>query len=292
VRQGVATGEQYPGVESRACVQRPSSRSVGANNPLILPMRRCSAWLWPTNPGGVRLAKRTEGVKSAFVCDSNRLWLHAIDITGYIYTMQALTEKQRRVFEFIRDTIAERHTPPTRAEIADALGFASANAAQAHLRTLASKGVIALDARRSRSIRILSEDNDTVAHEALTLAVIGRVAAGAPILAVEHVERHCRVDPALFSSRPDYMLRVSGDSMIDAGIHDGDLLAVKNAHEVRPGAIGVFRWDDEVTVKRFAREGHIARLQAANVEYADIVVDTRREALSLEGLAVGVIRRL
>lgn len=209
--------------------------------------------------------------------------------------MQALTEKQRRVFEFIRDTIADRHTPPTRAEIADALGFASANAAQAHLRTLANKGVIELDARRSRSIRILCADDEPVepvADDALTLAVVGRVAAGAPILAVEHVERHCRVDPALFSARPDYMLRVTGDSMIDAGIHDGDLLAVKNAHDVLPGDIGVFRWDDEVTVKRFAREGHIARLKAANVNYPDIVIDTRRESLSLEGLAVGVVRRL
>lgn len=206
--------------------------------------------------------------------------------------MQPLTEKQRRVFEFIRDTIADRQTPPTRAEIADALGFASANAAQAHLRTLESKGVIALDPRRSRSIRILSEDDDSIVGEALTLAVIGRVAAGAPVLAVENVERHCRVDPGLFSASPDYLLRVTGDSMINAGIQDGDLLAVRTATDVRNGDIGIFRWDDEVTVKRFARDGHMARLVAENPEYPDIIIDTRRETLSLEGLAVGVVRRL
>lgn len=211
--------------------------------------------------------------------------------------MNELTEKQRRVYAFIRDTIAERHTPPTRAEIAEALGFASANAAQAHLRTLERKGFIELNARLSRGIRLTAADDtpepsEAAAAHTLNLAVIGRVAAGAPLLAVEHVERHCEVDSALFSRRPDYLLRVSGDSMIGVGIFDGDLLAVSQASEVRNGQVAVFRVDDEVTVKRFARDGQTARLQAENPDYADIVVDTERESLALEGIAVGVIRSL
>ncbi|GAB3674842.1 transcriptional repressor LexA [Salinisphaera aquimarina] len=212
--------------------------------------------------------------------------------------MEELTAKQRRVYVFIRDTIAARQTPPTRAEIAEALGFASANAAQAHLRTLENKGFIELNARRSRGIRLVTPDDASdepftqSSAGALSLAVVGRVAAGAPILALEHVERRCRVSADLFSARPDYLLRVTGDSMIGAGILDGDLLAVRTAPEVRPGDIAVFRWDDEVTVKRFARDGQTARLIAENPRYEDIVIDTTRETLSLEGLAVGVIRNL
>ena len=210
--------------------------------------------------------------------------------------MHDLTAKQRRVYEFIRDTIADRHTPPTRAEIAQALGFASANAAQAHLRTLERKGFIELNARLSRGIRLTDDTFETEPamppRSALRLAVVGRVAAGAPVLAVEHVERHCEVDAGLFSRRPDYLLRVSGDSMVGAGIFDGDLLAVARAPEVRTGQVAVFRWDDEVTVKRFAREGNTARLIAENPDYDDILVDSQRETLELEGLAVGVIRAL
>ncbi|MES1925937.1 transcriptional repressor LexA [Salinisphaera sp. T31B1] len=205
--------------------------------------------------------------------------------------MEPLSDKQRRVFDFIRQTIAERQTPPTRAEIAQALGFASANAAQAHLRTLARKGAIELSPNRSRSIRLI-EDDTSASAAPLSLAVVGRVAAGEPILAVEHVERHCQIDAGLFLQAPDYLLRVTGDSMIDAGILDGDLLGVRRASDVRDGDIAVFRWDDEVTVKRLSRQGHIARLVAANPQYTDIVVDTRRETLVLEGLAVGVIRSL
>ena len=210
--------------------------------------------------------------------------------------MNELTDKQRRVYEFIRDTIADRHTPPTRAEIAEALGFASANAAQAHLRTLERKGFIELNARLSRGIRLVDDDASIEQapppSNAMRLAVIGRVAAGAPMLAVEHVERHCDVDPGLFSQNPDYLLRVRGDSMIGAGIFDGDLLAVARVPEVRAGQVAVFRWDDEVTVKRFSREGSNARLIAENPDYADIVVDPGRESLELEGLAVGVIRSI
>lgn len=204
--------------------------------------------------------------------------------------MDALTPKQRRVYDFIRETIIARGAPPTRAEIADALGFASANAAQAHLRTLANKGAVELDSRRSRGIRLVREAESIGGGDLQALAVIGRVAAGAPLLAVENIERHCRVDPTLFSRRPDYLLRVSGESMVDAGILDGDLLAVAHADDVRTGQIAVFRWDDEVTVKRYTQAGPIVRLVAENPAYEDIVIDTHREALELEGLAVGVIR--
>lgn len=210
--------------------------------------------------------------------------------------MQQLTDKQRRVYEFIRETVATRRSPPTRAEIADALGFASPNAAQAHLRTLERKGFIELNARLSRGIRVLDTGDNAASPSAspqqtVSLAVIGRVAAGAPLLAVEHVERHCDLDARLFSQTPDYLLRVSGASMTGAGIMDGDLLAVARAAQVRDGQVAVFRWDDEVTVKRLARDGAIARLQSENPDYADIVIDTRREQLEVEGLAVGVIRR-
>lgn len=210
--------------------------------------------------------------------------------------MEKLTQKQQRVYDYIRETLAVWQTPPTRAEIAQALGFASVNAAQVHLRTLERKGAIELNAHRSRGIRVLgdrSHDDIAEGHNGeLTLAVVGRVAAGAPMLAVAHVERHCRVDASVFSARPDYLLRVRGDSMTGAGILDGDLLAIRTVTEINAGQIAVFRWDDEVTVKRFRRRGAQAVLIAENPDYADIVIDTRRENLSVEGVAVGVIRAL
>jgi len=205
--------------------------------------------------------------------------------------MDNLTEKQQRVFDYIRDTIAARQTPPTRAEIAAALGFASANAAQSHLHTLARKGLIELNARRSRGIRLAAPLREPPeAGNTLSLAVVGRVAAGAPLLAVEHVERHCHVDPQLFSARPEYLLRVRGDSMTGAGILDGDLLAVRTMNAAQPGQIAVFRWDDEVTVKRFYRDGRWVRLVAENPDYEDMRIDPERENLTLEGVAVGVVR--
>ncbi|MGB7754530.1 MAG: transcriptional repressor LexA [Salinisphaera sp.] len=206
--------------------------------------------------------------------------------------MTNLTPKQQRVFDFIRDTLKGTGAPPTRAEIADALGFASANAAQAHLQTLARKGVIELGSRRSRGIRLVEAvtevDEPTDSRE--TLAVIGRVAAGAPVLAVENVERRVNISPGLFSAPADYLLTVRGDSMIGAGILDGDLLGVKSGGEIRNGQIGVFRIDDEVTVKRFQRDGDDVRLQAENPAYEDIQVDPERDAFALEGLAVGIVR--
>lgn len=206
--------------------------------------------------------------------------------------MTRLTAKQQRVFDFIRHTLERTGAPPTRAEIADALGFASANAAQAHLRTLARKGVIELGSRRSRGIRLVEADHeiDAAAAHDDTLAVIGRVAAGAPMLAVENVERRVHISPGLFSAAADYLLTVRGDSMTGTGILDGDLLGVQAGGEIRDGQIGVFRIDDDVTVKRFRRDGGAIRLQAANPAYADIDVDPDRDSFALEGRVVGVVR--
>lgn len=208
--------------------------------------------------------------------------------------MTKLTPKQQRVFDFIRDTLGRTGAPPTRAEISEALGFASANAAQAHLQTLARKGVIELGSRRSRGIRLVAPHNDeadaSLDDDDTTLAVIGRVAAGAPVLAVENVERRVHISPGLFSSPADYLLTVRGDSMTGAGILDGDLLGVKSGGDIRNGQIGVFRIDDEVTVKRFQRNGNDIRLQAENPAYDDIKIDPERDGFALEGLAVGIVR--
>lgn len=218
--------------------------------------------------------------------------LYARFFTGYIYSMIKLTPKQQRVFDFIRDTLKRTGAPPTRAEIADALGFASANAAQAHLQTLARKGVIELGSRRSRGIRLVEADNgvEEPGEAGEPLAIVGRVAAGAPVLAVENIERRVSISPGLFSAPADYLLTVRGDSMIGAGILDGDLLGVKAGGEIRNGQIGVFRIDDEVTVKRFHRDGNNVRLQAENPAYEDIRVDPERDVFALEGLAVGIVR--
>lgn len=214
--------------------------------------------------------------------------------------MEKLTPKQQRVYDFIRDTLIDTGAPPTRAEIAQALGFASANAAQAHLRTLARKGAIELGSRRSRGIRLVNAggqtaDADTAANDDTDdgLAVIGQVAAGEPILAVEHIERRVQIADDVFSTPADYLLTVRGDSMTGVGILDGDLLGVKTASEVHNGQIGVFRLGEDVTVKRFFKSDTGAvRLQAENPAHADIQVDPEQDELVLEGLAVGVVRSI
>lgn len=203
--------------------------------------------------------------------------------------MKELTDKQARVLAFIRRYYARHGIPPTRAEISTALGFASPNAAQEHLKTLARKGAIELRASSSRGILLL--DSSPASHNDLSLPLVGRVAAGAPILAVENVETHYSVSAGLFSPRPDYLLRVSGMSMVDAGILDGDLLAVHATPQAADGQIVVVRLDDEVTVKRLRRSGHTVILEAANPDYAPITVDLRRESPVVEGIAAGVIRR-
>ncbi|HEX4856904.1 MAG TPA: transcriptional repressor LexA [Limnobacter sp.] len=212
--------------------------------------------------------------------------------------MKGLTARQQEILELIREQISQFGRPPTRAEIARQLGFRSANAAEDHLQALAKKNVIALDASTSRGIRLLgeyAEGLEEVASKAveqfMQLPLIGRVAAGSPILAQEHVERQIPVDPGLFPDKPDYLLKVRGMSMKDIGIMDGDLLAVKKIDSARAGQVVVARVNDEVTVKRFYKKGHVVELQAENSDFAPISVDLRTESFSIEGLAVGLIRQ-
>lgn len=199
--------------------------------------------------------------------------------------MKALTIRQQQVYDLIRDHINQTGMPPTRAEIASQLGFRSPNAAEEHLKALARKGVIEIVSGASRGIRLLMEQ-----PEAEGLPLIGRVAAGEPILAEEHIESHYQVDPMLFKPSADFLLRVSGMSMRDIGIVDGDLLAVHKTQQVRNGQIVVARIDDEVTVKRWKKEGKLVQLLPENNEFSPIIVDTDQQTLAVEGLAVGVIR--
>jgi repressor LexA len=200
-----------------------------------------------------------------------------------------LTPRQNQILELIRKHLGETGFPPTRAEIAQTLGFRSANAAEEHLRALARKGAIELLKGTSRGIRLLLPEPPA------GLPVVGRVAAGSPILAAEQVEDHYAVDPGLFRPRADYLLRVRGMSMRDAGILDGDLLAVHTSRRAENGQIVVARLDDEVTVKRFRRHGrwkHRVRLLPENPDFAPIEVDLRQQELVIEGLAVGLLRDL
>lgn len=198
-------------------------------------------------------------------------------------TQESLTERQAEILELIRSHLAEDGCPPTRAEIAATLGFRSANAAEDHLRALERKGYIELVPSSSRGIRLLEADYG--------LPVVGRVAAGEPILAEQHIEDYCHVDPELFLPAADYLLRVRGDSMRDAGILSGDLLVVHRTAHAESGQIVVARLDDEVTVKRFRQRGSVVRLMPENPDYEPIRVDLREQELVIEGLAVGVLRK-
>jgi repressor LexA len=206
-------------------------------------------------------------------------------------TPAPLTERQGEILDFIRRWLAESGAPPTREEIARAFGFRSLNAAEQHLQALQKKGLIELVAGTSRGIRLreMARSMGEAVRE-LGLPLIGKVAAGSPLLAQENVLRRPAVDPATFSPRADYLLEVRGMSMRDAGILDGDWLAVHRQSQARNGQIVVARLGDEVTVKRLQLRGNRAELIAENPEYRPIVVDLRREPLTIEGLAVGVIR--
>ncbi|HRI90472.1 MAG TPA: transcriptional repressor LexA [Accumulibacter sp.] len=193
----------------------------------------------------------------------------------------SLTSRQQEILDFIRNTLEILGAPPTRAEIASAFGFASHNAAEEHLKALAKKGIIVLEPGSARGIRLV---------EQLGLPLIGSVAAGSPILAVENVQRRYTVDASLFRPRADFLLRVRGLSMINAGILDGDLLAVHRSSEARNGQIVVARLDDEVTVKRFRQRGGAVELIAENPDFEPIIVDSEAQTLAIEGIAVGVIR--
>jgi len=221
-----------------------------------------------------------------------------------------LTPRQQEIFELIQRAIARTGAPPTRAEIASELGFRSANAAEEHLQALARKGVIELVGGTSRGIRLKAGTLRTVNEtrkkvpsadtlpfsltlpglEQLVLPLVGRVAAGHPILAQEHIEQSYAVEPSLFAKRPDYLLRVRGMSMKDAGILDGDLLAVARTREARNGQIVVARLGDEVTVKRFKRTPQGIELLPENPDFQPIVVSPDHPDFELEGLAVGLIR--
>lgn len=198
--------------------------------------------------------------------------------------MQELTSRQAEILELIQHSIEETGMPPTRAEIAAELGFRSANAAEEHLRALQRKGAIELIPGVSRGIR-LADDIET------GVPVVGRVAAGHPILAEQHVEAHYRLDPSLFDPRPHYLLQVQGMSMRDAGIYDGDLVAVYRTPEVRNRQIIVARLEDEVTVKRYRQKGKEVWLLPENPDFEPIHVDLENEAMVIEGVVVGVIRR-
>ncbi|OCH14437.1 MULTISPECIES: transcriptional repressor LexA [unclassified Aliivibrio] len=201
--------------------------------------------------------------------------------------MKPLTARQQEVFELIKAKIDDTGMPPTRAEIARELGFRSANAAEEHLKALARKQVIEIIPGASRGIRILLQEAE---DENLGVPLIGQVAAGEPILAQEHVESHYQVDPGMFKPQADFLLRVNGESMKNIGIMDGDLLAVHKTQDVRDGQVVVARVDDDVTVKRLERKGSMVFLHAENEEFAPIEVDLTSQSLSIEGLAVGVIR--
>ena len=199
--------------------------------------------------------------------------------------MAELTPRQSQILHMIQEFIAEYGMPPTRAEIARELGFKSANAAEDHLRALQRKGVIELMPGASRGIQLKDSLRDQ-----LGLPLVGRVAAGSPILAEEHIETHYKLDPALFSPKPHYLLRVEGMSMKDAGILDGDLVAVHRTPEVRSRQIVVARVEDEVTVKRYRQDGSMVWLLPENEDFEPIQVDLSEQAVVIEGVVVGVIR--
>jgi repressor LexA len=209
------------------------------------------------------------------------------------HLMIKLTARQSQILDLIKDAICQTGFPPTRAEIARELGFKSANAAEEHLQALARKGAIEISPGTSRGIRLLGINAETrmpAMPAMLALPLIGHVAAGSPILAQQHVEANYNVDPAMFSAKPDFLLKVRGWSMRDAGIMDGDLLAVKKVDNAVNGQIVVARIGDEVTVKRYRKTGAVIELLPENPEFNIITVDTELDEFVLEGLAVGLMR--
>lgn len=198
--------------------------------------------------------------------------------------MKPLTARQQEILDCIRRSVEEEGFPPTIAEIAVAIGVSSPHGVREQLRALARKGAIELIPSASRGIRLLAKAEEP------GLPLLGKVAAGRPLMTDAQVERHCRLGPELFEHKGDYLLRVQGLSMRDAGILDGDLLVVQRELEARSGQIVVARLDDEVTVKRLRLDGAIAYLEPANPEFSVIAVDLGRQQLCIEGIVVGVIR--
>jgi repressor LexA len=202
---------------------------------------------------------------------------------------EPLTDRQTEILRLIRELTEVSGFPPTRAEIAERMGFRSVNAAEQHLRALERKGVLDITAGSSRGIK-LRERGGPKLSRLLELPVVGRVAAGSPVLAEEHVTARYQMDPNLFTPRADYLLKVRGLSMRDAGILDGDLLAVHRTQDAQSGQVVVARIGNEVTVKRFKRRGHAVQLLPENPDFEPIEIDLRQDELAIEGIAVGVIR--
>lgn len=203
--------------------------------------------------------------------------------------MDGLTDRQTEILKLIRELTESSGYPPTRAEIARSMGFRSVNAAEQHLRALERKGVLEISSGASRGIKLRARSTARLGR-LMELPVVGRVAAGSPLLAEENVQSRVQIDPNLFTPRADYLLRVRGLSMRDAGILEGDLLAVHRTSEARSGQMVVARLGEEVTVKRFRRRGHLVQLLPENPDFETIEVDLRREPLAIEGVAVGVLR--
>jgi repressor LexA len=198
--------------------------------------------------------------------------------------MEKLTPRQQQVLDLVRRHIDQTGYPPTRADIARELGFKSANAAEEHLKALARKGAIEMIAGASRGIRL---------PESAGIPIVGRVAAGDPVLAEQNIEDYCDLSPSFFKPRADYFLVVQGDSMIEAGIFDGDLLAVHSTPVANNGDIVVARIEEDVTVKRLQRtsQKHLLELLPENPDYRPIKVDLRQQAFAIEGISVGILRR-
>lgn len=214
--------------------------------------------------------------------------------------LKPLTKRQQEIFDFIVDRIAANGAPPTRVEIAEHFGFRSPNAAEDHLKALDKKGHIELRSGTSRGIFInealrvaVQDENPELNAQSAAdgMAVIGDVAAGAPIFAAQHVQQYVNVDQSLFSDKADFLLKVRGDSMINIGIFEQDLLAIKKADTARDNQIVVARIDDDVTVKRYQRHGSSVSLIAENDDYSPIEVDLQTQTFAIEGVVVGLIRQ-
>lgn len=211
--------------------------------------------------------------------------------------LKPLTKRQQQIYDYIVQCLTDFNAPPTRAEIAQQFGFKSPNAAEDHLRALAKKDYIELKSGTSRGIFVKHVTNENEANSALTsseansLPIIGDVAAGQPILAQENIQESIQVEPWLFSDHADFLLRVKGDSMINVGIHEKDLLAIKNTSEAKDKQIVVARIGNDVTVKTYQRDGQHVTLLAENDDYQPIDVDLAQEDFAIEGVVVGLIRQ-
>jgi repressor LexA len=251
------------------------------------------------SPGSVTPLRQASADKSIKIKDfpcilRNTVQKYSLLIQPCRNTMLKLTARQEQILNLIKEAIDNTGFPPTRAEIARELGFKSANAAEEHLQALARKGAIEIVSGTSRGIRLIGASvPEPVPHVPaallMSLPLVGRVAAGSPILAQEHVEATYNVDPAMFAARPDFLLKVRGWSMRDAGIMDGDFLAVKKIDSAKNGQIVVARLGEDVTVKRYRKTGETIELLPENPDFKVIRVEPGDE-FALEGLAVGLMR--